>query len=103
MIARLLGLPEEDLPTFRRRAIQLISYAVDYQTAFEASAALKDYFLGQIEQRKSKPTDDIIGDLVTADIDGEKPVRRSDLLLPATAAACRAGTTYRLGNLLSSR
>jgi cytochrome P450 len=101
VIAQLLGLPAEDLPMFRKRAVQLISYNVNYERAFEASAALKDYFLEQIEKRKSKPTEDIIGDLVTADIDGE---RLSDeaiysflrLLLPAGLE-----TTYRSsGNLL---
>ncbi|MCW2659947.1 MAG: cytochrome [Mycobacterium sp.] len=101
VIAQLLGLPADDLPVFRKRAVELISYHVDYERAFEASAALKDYFVGQIEQRKSKPTEDIIGDLVTAEIDGE---RLSDeaiysflrLLLPAGLE-----TTYRSsGNLL---
>ena len=72
VIAKLLGLPEEDLPVFRRRAVELFSYTVRYDLAFEASAALKDYFLEQMELRKSHPTDDIIGDLVTAEIDGEK-------------------------------
>jgi cytochrome P450 len=101
VIARLLGLPQDDLPMFRRRAVQLISYNVDYKTAFEASAALQDYFLEQIEQRKSKPTDDIIGDLVTAEIDGEKLSDEAiysflRLLLPAGLE-----TTYRSsGNLL---
>ena len=101
VIAKLLGLPAEDLPTFRRRAVELINYTVKYERAFEASAALKDYFLAQIEQRRAKPTEDIIGDLVTAEIDGEK---LSDegiysflrLLLPAGLE-----TTYRSsGNLL---
>ena len=86
---------------FRRRAIQLISYNYDYKQAFEASAALKEYFLEQIEQRKSKPTEDIIGDLVTAEIDGEKLTDEAiysflRLLLPAGLE-----TTYRSsGNLL---
>ena len=57
VIAKLLGLPEEDLPTFRRWAVELISYTVKYERAFEASAALKDYFLEQIELRKSNPTE----------------------------------------------
>ncbi|MGA9493194.1 MAG: cytochrome P450 [Mycobacterium sp.] len=101
VIAKLLGLPSDDLPTFRQRAVQLINYTVKYERAFEASAALKDYFLQQIEQRKADPTDDIIGDLVSAEIDGE---RLSDeaiysflrLLLPAGLE-----TTYRSsGNLL---
>lgn len=101
VIAQLLGLPAEDLPMFRKRAVQLISYNVNYERAFEASAALKDYFLEQIEQRKSKPTEDIIGDLVTAEIDGEKLSDEAiysflRLLLPAGLE-----TTYRSsGNLL---
>ena len=101
VITRLLGLPEEDLADFRRRAVQLISYAVNYKKAFEASAALKEYFMEQIDKRRSKPTDDIIGDLVTADIGGEKLSDEAiysflRLLLPAGLE-----TTYRSsGNLL---
>ncbi|TDO14130.1 cytochrome P450 [Mycobacterium sp. BK086] len=101
VITRLLGLPEEDLADFRRRAVQLISYAVNYKKAFEASAALKEYFMDQIDKRRSKPTDDIIGDLVTADIGGEKLSDEAiysflRLLLPAGLE-----TTYRSsGNLL---
>jgi cytochrome P450 len=101
IIARLLGLPSEDLPMFRKRAEELISYHINYERAFEASAALKDYFLEQIEQRRSKPTEDIIGDLVTAEIDGEKLSDEAiysflRLLLPAGLE-----TTYRSsGNLL---
>ena len=79
----------------------MISYTVKYKRAFEASAALKDYFMQQIELRRSKPTEDIIGDLVTAEIDGEKLSDEAiysflRLLLPAGLE-----TTYRSsGNLL---
>ena len=101
IIAQLLGLPDEDLPMFRKRAVQLISYTINYELAFAASAALKDYFLEQIEKRRSKPTGDIIGDLVTAEIEGEKLGDEAiysflRLLLPAGLE-----TTYRSsGNLL---
>jgi cytochrome P450 len=101
IIAKLLGLPAEDLPTFRRRAVELINYTVRYERAFEASAALKDYFLAQIEKRREQPTKDVIGDLVTAEIDGEKLSDEAiysflRLLLPAGLE-----TTYRSsGNLL---
>ncbi len=101
VISKLLGLPDEDLPWFRKRAVELISYHVKYKRAFEASAALKDYFLDQIEKRKSKPTEDVIGDLVAAEIDGEKLSDEAiysflRLLLPAGLE-----TTYRSsGNLL---
>ncbi|SPM35711.1 Cytochrome P450, partial [Mycobacterium rhizamassiliense] len=101
VIARLLGLPDDDVPMFRKRAVQLISYHVNYERAFEASAALKDYFQEQIDKRRSKPTEDIIGDLVSAEIDGEKLSDEAiysflRLLLPAGLE-----TTYRSsGNLL---
>jgi cytochrome P450 len=101
VIAELLGLPADDRPEFRRRAVQLINYTIKYERAFEASAALKEYFLNQIEQRRAKPTDDIIGDLVTAEIEGEKLSDEAiysflRLLLPAGLE-----TTYRSsGNLL---
>jgi cytochrome P450 len=101
VISKLLGLPEEDLPWFRKRAVELISYTVKYKRAFEASTALKDYFLQQIERRRAKPTDDIIGDLVKAEIDGDKLSDEAiysflRLLLPAGLE-----TTYRSsGNLL---
>lgn len=101
VISRLLGLPQEDLPWFRKRAVELISYTIKYQRAFEASAALKDYFLAQIDKRRSAPTEDIIGDLVSAEIDGERLTDEAifsflRLLLPAGLE-----TTYRSsGNLL---
>jgi cytochrome P450 len=101
IIAQLLGLPTEDLPMFRRRAVEVISYHINYERAFEASSALKDYFLEQILRRKSQPTQDIIGDLVTAEIDSEKLSDEAiysflRLLLPAGLE-----TTYRSsGNLL---
>jgi cytochrome P450 len=101
VISRLLGLPDDDLPWFRKRAVELISYHIKYKRAFEASAALKDYFLDQIEKRRTKPTEDVIGDLVTAEIDGEKLSDEAiysflRLLLPAGLE-----TTYRSsGNLL---
>jgi len=101
VISKLLGLPEEDLAWFRQRAMELISYTIDYERAFTASAALKDYFLAQMDKRKSHPTEDIIGDLVTAEIDGEKLSDEAiysflRLLLPAGLE-----TTYRAsGNLL---
>jgi len=101
IITKLLGLPEEDLAWFRQRALEIISYTVDYERAFAGSAQLKDYFLTQMDKRKSHPTDDIIGSLVTAEIDGEKLSDEAiysflRLLLPAGLE-----TTYRAsGNLL---
>lgn len=101
VIARLLGLPEEELPFFRKAAVDIISYTGDHRAAFAASGALQEYFQGHIDQRRSQPTEDIIGDLVAAEIDGEKLTDEAiysflRLLLPAGLE-----TTYRSsGNLL---
>jgi cytochrome P450 len=99
--ATLLGLPREDLDLFRRLSFDLISIQVDIEAGLKASIELHDYFLDQVEQRRRKLTDDIIGDLVGAEIDGEKLTDESiisflRLLLPAGLE-----TTYRSsGNLL---
>jgi len=101
IISTLLGLPREDLDLFRRLSLDLISIPADIVAGLNAAAELHDYFLDQVEQRRRKPTDDIIGDLVAAEIDGEKLTDEAiiaflRLLLPAGLE-----TTYRSsGNLL---
>jgi cytochrome P450 len=101
IISTLLGLPREDLDLFRRLSLDLISIPTDIVAGLNAAAELHDYFLDQVEQRRRKLTDDIIGDLVAAEIDGEKLTDEAiiaflRLLLPAGLE-----TTYRSsGNLL---
>lgn len=99
--AALLGLPQEDLEMFRRLSLDLISIMDDLEAGFNASVELGTYFQEQVDQRRSKMTDDVIGDLVAAEIDGEKLTDEAiisflRLLLPAGLE-----TTYRSsGNLL---
>ena len=101
IISTLLGLPAEDLDLFRRLSLDLISIPTDIMAGLNAATELYDYFLKQVEQRRRKLTDDIIGDLVAAEIDGEKLTDEAiiaflRLLLPAGLE-----TTYRSsGNLL---
>lgn len=101
IISTLLGLPPEDLDLFRRLSLDLISIPTDIVAGLNAAAELHGYFLDQVEQRRRKRTDDIIGDLVAAEIDGEKLSDEAiiaflRLLLPAGLE-----TTYRSsGNLL---
>ena len=101
VIARILGLPRDDYPRFQRWALELTSVARDWDRGVAASEALRDYFAGVMEERRAKPGDDLISDLVRAEVDGE---RLSDediysflrLLLPAGVE-----TTYRAsGSLL---
>jgi cytochrome P450 len=101
IISELLGLPREDLDMFRRLSLGLISIQTDIEAGLTAAAELHGYFLDQVEQRRKKPTKDIIGDLCTAEIDGERLTDEAiiaflRLLLPAGLE-----TTYRSsGNLL---
>ncbi|OBA78601.1 cytochrome [Mycobacterium sp. 1164966.3] len=101
IISTLLGLPPEDLDMFRRLSLDLISIPTDIMAGLTAANELHGYFLNQVEQRRRKLTDDIIGDLVAAEIDGEKLTDEAiiaflRLLLPAGLE-----TTYRSsGNLL---
>ena len=101
IISTLLGLPPEDLDLFRRLSLDLISIPTDIVAGLNAAAELHDYFLDQVEQRRRKLTDDVIGDLVAAEIEGEKLTDEAiiaflRLLLPAGLE-----TTYRSsGNLL---
>ena len=99
--AALLGLPQEDLEMFRRLSLDLISITEDIEAGLNASVELGTYFQEQVDQRRSAMTEDVIGDLVAAEIDGEKLTDEAiisflRLLLPAGLE-----TTYRSsGNLL---
>ena len=99
--ARILGLPEEDFAQFHRWVIELIALGVTIDRGFAASEGLRQYFAGIVADRRQDPRDDVISDLVTAEIDGERLTDEAiysflRLLLPAGAE-----TTYRSsGSLL---
>ena len=101
VIARLLGLPEEDFPQFQRWSVELIGLVADIDRGLAASEALREYFAGVVADRRAHPAEDVISDLVSAEVDGEKLTDEAiysflRLLLPAGAE-----TTYRSsGNLL---
>ena len=101
VIARILGLPESDAPLFQRWSIDLINIFNDSDSGLRSLDELRSYFAGLIAARRVAPQDDLISDLITSEVDGD---RLDDdeifafvrLLLPAGVE-----TTYRsLGNLL---
>jgi len=101
VIARILGLPRRDYPQFQRWAVEITSVAANWDRGVAASEALREYFAGVLAERRRKPDDDLITELVNVEVDGE---RLNDeeiysflrLLLPAGVE-----TTYRAsGNLL---
>ena len=101
VIARLLGLPEEDFSQFQRWSVELIGLVADIERGLAASESLRGYFAGVVARRRTRPAEDVISDLVTAEVDGDKLTDEAiysflRLLLPAGAE-----TTYRSsGNLL---
>ena len=72
VIARMLGLAAEDLPTFHRQAVEMISAGFEFDRAIAASNALFDYFCAIIAERRKHPSDDVISVLVQAELDGER-------------------------------
>ena len=101
VIAGVLGVPSEDHAKFHAWADAMNLGPEDYAVSTAASRAMRDYLTPIVEDRKARPTDDLVSDIVTAEIDGE---RLDDehiygflrLLLPAGAE-----TTYReMGNCL---
>jgi cytochrome P450 len=101
VIAGVLGVPTEDYELFQRWGLEISKGPEDYDVSKTASQAMREYLTPIVEHRKIHPGDDLVSDIVTAEIDGE---RLSDehiygflrLLLPAGAE-----TTFRaLGNCL---
>jgi cytochrome P450 len=102
VIARLLGVPISDYQQFQKWSLDLIGYRATHpEPGLAASRALKDYLAPVIEQRRREPQEDLISELLAAEVEGER-LSQDDifgfllLLLPAGAE-----TTFRLlGNVL---
>jgi cytochrome P450 family 130 len=75
VLAELLGVPEADRERFdpwvsTLTALQDDGFAPTAIAGAEAVAEMFEYFAGVIAQRRSEPRDDLIGALVSAEIDG---------------------------------
>ncbi|HLY56242.1 MAG TPA: cytochrome P450 [Stellaceae bacterium] len=107
VIAELLGVPAAMWPTFRawgdayvapmngvispEREVECAQLGRDYQ----------DYFIKAMEERRARPRDDLITELVLTPIPGEDRTMNVPELLSATQQFLVAGgetTTYALGN-----
>ena len=106
VIAGVLGVPPEDHERFHAWALDMNVGPDDYPRSTAASAAMRAYLTPIVEARKERPTGDLISDIVTAEMDGE---RLSDehiygflrLLLPAGAETTFAAMGSCLFALLS--
>lgn len=106
VIARILGLPREGWLDFMRSSLELISVTVDWDRGLAASARLREMLSELLEQRRTDPRDDLISELVRAEVADEEGVRHvltDDEILPFLLLLLPAGaetTTRALGNLL---
>ncbi len=101
VIAKILGVPPEDTAEFHEWAWWLINVAAEPERGIAASEAMKAYLAEIMDARRADPGDDVISELVHAELDGEQLGDEEifsflRLLLPAGAE-----TTYRAtGNFL---
>ena len=101
VIAHILGLPESDIARFQRWSLEVVSFPTNWERGFAAYEALREYFAEQVAERRARPREDLITELVEAEIDGTSLTDEDifaflKLLLPAGIE-----TTYRsMGNLL---
>lgn len=75
VIADLIGVPREDRDSFRRWSTQLVqSSPTDSRTggALEAATSLYEYFQSFLAERRARPRDDLMSELVSAEVDGQR-------------------------------
>lgn len=108
VIADILGVDRADIATFKHWGDLMISGNVDvlsHERRLEvahAVVALHDYFVPRIEQRRREPTDDLLSDMVNAEVDGEGRLSTAELL-PIIDQVLLAGhetTTNLIGNAM---
>lgn len=101
IIACILGIPVKDYEQFQRWAEDINHGPTDWDRSLPASAAMQEYLAPIVADRRAHPRDDLISDLVTAEIgghslDADHIYGFLKLLIPAGAE-----TTYRaLGSAL---
>ena len=86
VIASQIGAPVEDLPRLRewtRTFIANLSMQLDAEGARRVARTVVEYqhyFAERLEERRRKPTDDILSKVVNASIDGERPLNNAECL-----------------------
>ena len=106
VIARFLGLPEAVWPRFLRLSSELIAVMRNWVRAVAAGQELRGYFAEIIADRRRHPRDDLVSQLIEAEVDGH---RLGDdeiypfllLLLPAGAETTYRSSSNLLFGLLS--
>lgn len=95
VIAGMIGLPEEEHPTFHRLAVELISISFDPVVGMRASQELRAMFARLLEERRARPQDDLMSVLAHAELDGTRLDDEAIFAFLRLLAPAGAETTYR--------
>jgi len=76
VIAELLGIPPSDREMFKEQSTAVVAAAGPTSTmssnAGDANRILAEYLASQFEEKRRKPGDDLLSDLLQAEVDGRK-------------------------------
>ena len=72
VIAGIMGVPMDDADQFRLWSEQVSAGPLYPEVGHAASQAMRDYLHPIVEDRKQNPRDDLISDIIHAEIDGER-------------------------------
>lgn len=100
-ICEVLDIPEEDRPELRRRAMAMMNIgATTRESAVQAKAELRAYFLELTRRRRADPGEDLVSSLATAregdDLLGEDELAVMAMVLLITG---HDTSTYQLSNI----
>ena len=101
VIARMIGVPIADFDAFHHWALALVSVADDPAKAFAAAHSIVEYLRPIVEERRREPREDLLTELLTTEVEGEKLTEEEVLTFLRLLLPAGAETTYRLtGNVL---
>src|SRR5262245_40569826 len=71
VMAHLVGIPRAHYPQFQQWALDIVGFSRDYPRGYAAAAAVREYLLPIIAERRRRPADDVISTLIAGTVDGQ--------------------------------
>ncbi|MEM9255800.1 MAG: cytochrome P450 [Pseudomonadota bacterium] len=101
VFVQILGLPEEDVDDFHKWGVDLTHVASDPQRGLRGSACLASYLEPVVDDKRTRPTGDLICRLIEAEVLGERMTDEEIISFLRLLITGGADTTYHLlGNVL---
>jgi cytochrome P450 len=72
VIAQILGVSTDLSDTFTGWVRDVLEFADDAERRQRGAEGLLNYFLGQLEERRANPGDDLMSELLTTEVDGQR-------------------------------